>query len=307
MKKILITGGAGFIGSHLADYYVKSGCHVVVLDKLLRGNKLEKSIFNEIEFYEGDVKDYNLVEKISKGCELVFHLAAIIGVDIVADYPVDTMDTEVVGTRNVVNAALKNNVKKIIYASTSGVYGNTAIEENVIEEIIIAPHTSYAMAKRYNEIYLKAIYEEKNLESISLRFFNVYGKRQDQRMVIPIFFNQAFNNKPLTVFAPGKQTRDFTHVDDTIKATALLAEESKGAEIYNVANETEITILELAKYIVKITGSKSAIKLIESPKKRYDYEVERRVGNSNKLYELTGFKPNMNIKNRLIDLCNTLK
>jgi len=306
MKKILITGGAGFIGSHLTALLVKQGNEVIVFDNLLRGNKIEKSIFPQITFIEADVRNYGELLKASEGCDMIYHLAAILGVDIVADNPVETMDTEVIGTRNVVQAALKNNVKKIVYASTSGVYGHSAIEKSVDEEIMIDPRTSYAMAKRYNEIYLKAIYEEKGLESVSLRFFNVYGPRQDHRMVIPLFFEQALANEPITVFGTGKQTRDFTYIDETIKATILLAEKSTGAEIFNVANETEMTIHDLAKYIKKITQSNSPIDLIESPKKRYDYEVDRRVGSSDKLFNLTGFKPNVDTKIGLLNFHNSV-
>jgi UDP-glucose 4-epimerase len=308
MKKILITGGAGFIGSHLTAYLAsQKDIEIIVLDNLLRGNKIEKTVFNKIKFIEGDVRDINLVEKLSIGCDQIYHFAAILGVDIVADNPVETMDTEVVGTRNIINAALKNNVKKIIYASTSGVYGHSAIEKSVDENIMIDPRTSYAMAKRYNEIYLKAVHEEKGLESVSLRFFNVYGPRQDQRMVIPRFFEQAINDQTITVFGSGKQTRDFTYINDTIKAAVLLAENSRGAEIFNIANEKEFTILDLAHVIKNITKSNSEIHNIESPQKRYDYEVERRVGSSEKLFNLTGFRPETNIDEGLLEYYNSLK
>lgn len=280
---------------------------MVVLDNLLRGNKIESDIFEQIEFVNGDVRDFDTVLKLSKGCDHIYHLAAVLGVDIVADNPVETMDTEVIGTRNVINAALENNVKKVIYASTSGVYGHSAIEKSVDEEIMIDPRTSYAMAKRYNEIYLKAVHEEKGLESVSLRFFNVYGPRQDQRMVIPRFFEQAVNNDPITVFGNGLQTRDFTLVGETIKATVLLAEKARGSEIFNIANGTELNILELAKHIKMITGSHSEIQLIESPKKRYDYEVERRVGSSDKLYSLTGFKPDTDVREGLETLWKSMQ
>lgn len=294
--KVLITGGAGFIGSHLTAYLANKGAEVVVLDNLLRGNKIETDILEKITLIQGDVRDQDLVIKLAENCDYIYHLAAILGVDIVADNPVETMETEVEGTKNVVYAALKHDVKKVIYASTSGVYGHSAIEKSVDEEIMIDPRTSYAMAKRYNEIYLKAVYEEKGLESISLRFFNVYGPRQDDRMVIPRFFEQALKNEPITVFGSGKQTRDFTSVEETIISLVKLTDVSKGAEIFNIANETEMNILELANHIKEITQSSSEIKLIESPANRYDYEVERRVGSSEKLYLATGFKPNTDIR-----------
>ncbi len=294
--RVLITGGAGFIGSHLTAFLAEQGHEVIVLDNLLRGNKIEDNILSKITFIEGDVRNQDLVMQLSENCDQIYHLAAILGVDIVADNPVETMETEVEGTKNVVYAALKHGVKKVIYASTSGVYGHSAIEKSVDEDIMIDPRTSYAMAKRYNEIYLKAVYEERGLESISLRFFNVYGPRQDDRMVIPRFFEQALKNEPITVFGSGKQTRDFTSVEETIISLVKLSEVSTGAEIYNIANETELNILELAEYIKEITKSDSEIKLIDSPANRYDYEVERRVGSSEKLLKAVGFKPNTDIR-----------
>jgi UDP-glucose 4-epimerase len=299
MKKILVTGGAGFIGSHLVNKLVQEGNHVVVADILLRGNKLDKDILENIEFHKADVRDNKAMLELSKGCTYIYHFAAVLGVDVVADNPVETMDTEVIGMRNICEAALMHGVEKIIYASTSGVYGHSAIEKSVTEDIIVDPRTSYAIAKRYNEIYLKAQYEEKGLNSVSLRFFNVYGSKQDNRMVIPRFIEQALNNKPITVFGTGKQTRDFTYIDDTIYASMQLAQKAGAGEIYNIANENEKTIYELAQTIKDITHSKSEITLIDAPKKRYDYEVERRYGNSDKLFRTIGYKPSTELKTGL--------
>jgi UDP-glucose 4-epimerase len=288
--KVLITGGAGFIGSNLAKRLVNDGHSVVVLDSLLRGNKLDKETYSRVEFIKGDVRDQDIVIRASKDCDLIFHFAAVLGVDIVADNPVETMDVEVIGTRNVVEAAFLNNVKKIMYASTSGIYGHSAIENALTEEVLVDPRTSYAMAKRYNEIYLASHHEEKGLNVISLRFFNVYGKNQDNRMVVPRFFEQALQKEPITVFGTGHQTRDFTYIDDTVEACVRLID-SNGCHIVNIANEEEWCIKDIAEQIKKITSSESEIIYIDAPKKRYDYEVERRVGSSSKLLSLTGFKP----------------
>jgi nucleoside-diphosphate-sugar epimerase len=296
--KILITGGAGFIGSNLAKRLVNDGHKVVVLDSLLRGNKLDKDTYGSIDFVKGDVRDLATVVTASKGCDVVFHFAAVLGVDIVADNPVETMDVEVIGTRNVVEAATINNVKKIMYASTSGIYGHTAMESALTEEVLVDPRTSYAMAKRYNEIYLASHHEEKGLNAISLRFFNVYGENQDNRMVVPRFFEQAIENQDITVFGTGQQTRDFTYIDDTVEACIRLMELT-GYHIVNIANEEEWCIDELAKKIKSITGSKSQITYLEAPKKRYDYEVERRVGSSDKLLRLTNYKPNTSLEEGL--------
>lgn len=296
--KILITGGAGFIGSNLAKRLVLDGHEVVVLDSLLRGNKLDKDTFGKITFIKGDVRDQDTVTKASAGCDLIFHFAAVLGVDIVADNPVETMDVEVIGTRNVVNAAEVNNIKKIMYASTSGIYGHSAIENALTEEVLVDPRTSYAMAKRYNEIYLASHYEEKGLDVISLRFFNVYGWNQDNRMVIPRFFEQALANDDITVFGTGKQTRDFTFIDDTVEACVRLMDKN-GCHIVNIANEAEWCIEDVAVQIKEITNSDSKIIYLDAPKKRYDYEVERRVGSSEKLYNLTAYKPDTTLNEGL--------
>lgn len=288
--KILITGGAGFIGSNLTKRLVNEGHEVVVLDSLLRGNKIDKDTFSKIKFIKADVRDFEVVLEASKNCDLIFHFAAVLGVDIVADNPVETMDVEVIGTRNVVLSAEINNVKKIMYASTSGIYGHSAIENALTEEVLVDPRTSYAMAKRYNEIYLASHHQEKGIDVVSLRFFNVYGSNQDNRMVVPLFFEQAVSNEPITVFGSGKQTRDFTYIDDTVEACVRLIP-IKGCHIVNIANEAEWCIDDLAVHIKGITNSQSVITFLEAPKKRYDYEVERRVGSSEKLFGLTNYKP----------------
>ena len=302
MANILVTGGAGFIGSHLVSRLVKDGHEVTVMDTLLRGNKLDKDTFRNIQFLEDDVRNQDAVFSAAKNCDAIFHLAAVLGVDIVADNPVETMEVETIGTRNIAKAALRHDIPKILYASTSGIYGHSAMEQAVVEEVMVDPRTSYAMAKRYNEIYLAALNEEKGINTISLRFFNVYGPKQDNRMVIPRFIEQAKEGRPITVFGDGKQTRDFTFIDDTIESVIRLYDKVEGAEIFNIANENEGGIDELAKTIKELSGSSSEIKYIEAPKKRYDFEVGRRVGSSKKLEAAVGYKP----KTRLIDGLKTI-
>lgn len=299
---VLVTGGAGFIGSHLVERLVQDKHRVTVLDNLLRGNKIPKRVIEQITFIEGDVRDTKLVYESMKDMDVVYHFAAVLGVDVVADFPVETMDVEIIGTRNVIEAMHAHGVKQLFYASTSGIYSHSAIVKTALsEEVLVDPRTSYAMAKRYNEIYLASHFEEKGVNTIALRFFNVYGERQDNRMVIPRFLEQAEANLPLTVFGNGKQTRDFTYIDDVIESCIRL-QETKGFHIVNIANEQEWTIRELAETIIENTGSSSEITYVDAPKKRYDYEVERRIGSSDKLFNLIGFKP----KTSLTEGINTI-
>jgi nucleoside-diphosphate-sugar epimerase len=294
-KKVIVTGGAGFIGSYLVESLVRRGDEVIVIDTLLRGNKIPHEILENVEFLKVDVRDKDQLLKLGKGVDVVYHLAAILGVDIVAENPVETMDTEVQGMYAVAQMAEKYGIPKIVYASTSGVYGHNALERSVTEDLMIDPKTSYAMAKRFNEIYLGALHEEKGINTIALRFFNVYGHRQDKRMVIPRFFDQAKNNEPISVFGDGNQTRDFTWIDDTIKSSIMLGDNVNGFEIFNIANEKEVRIGELAEKIIHLTGSESKIELVHASDKRYDYEVGRRFGSSKKLFDHIGYKPETSI------------
>lgn len=306
-KKVLVTGGAGFIGSHLVEQLVANSCEVIVVDTLLRGNKIPPKTFKQIEFHQFDVANVDRLSPLCVGVDCIFHFAAILGVDIVADSPVETMETEVNGMQSVAHAAIRNNVPKIVYASTSGVYGHHALEKSVTEDIMIDPRTSYAMAKRFNEIYLAALHEEKGISAVAIRFFNVYGQRQDNRMVVPRFFEQAMANQPITVFGSGEQTRDFTWVKDAVKGTLLLAEKAIGFEIFNVSNEKEVDIATLASKIKIVASSNSEVSFINAPSKRYDYEVGRRFGSSDKLYKHTGYKPATALDDGLRSIYEQLK
>lgn len=294
--KLLVTGGAGFIGSHLVSRLLADGHQVVVLDKLLRGNKLSRESLRQVELIVGDVRDETTVMRAAEDCDQIYHFAAVLGVDIVADQPVETMETEVLGLRNVARAALLHGNREIIYASTSGVYGKAAIEQAVREDFSVSPQSSYAIAKRFNEIYLASLFAERGLRSLALRFFNVYGVGQDTRMVIPRFFQQALANEPITIFGSGEQTRDFTYIDDVIEATVRLASSVQGSEIVNISNETEYRIQDVAKLILQTTGSRSELQFLNPPHNRYDFEVERRYGSSQKLAELTGYKPSTSLE-----------
>ena len=293
MKKILVTGGAGFIGSHLVEYLSKKN-RVFVIDNLSQGNKLE-NINKNIKLIKGDVRDYDLIKYYSKNCFSIFHLAAILGVDVVSKKNVATMDCEYEGLKNVCSAAKKNKVKKIIYTSSSGVYGKLSYKGNVKEDAIIQPSSAYSMAKRSCEMYLKYFNKETKISSIAVRLFNVYGPRQDERMVIPRFINQAKKNKIIAVYGNGKQTRDFTYIDDCIKVFDLIHKKVIGFHILNSSRGKDFDIYSLAKVIKKKLKSKSKIRKVTVPEKIREFQVMKRSGDSSKLFKLINFKPSTNL------------
>jgi UDP-glucose 4-epimerase len=163
------------------------------------------------------------------------------------------------------------------------------------------------MAKRFNEMYLAAQHRQNGLESVSLRYFNVYGPGQDRRMVTPRFFAQAMDGRPLTVYGTGRQTRDFTYIDDVVRATLLAAEKVPGCRVLNVSNSREYSIRELAERIVALTGSASPVTAVDVPPERYDFEVERRFGCSDKLRESVGFAPDTPLEDGLARVYEHLK
>ena len=292
MNRILITGGAGFIGSHLTEFLSKK-YFVTVIDNLSHGNKI-KSENKRIKIIKGDVRDQELISYYSKNCKTIYHLAAVLGVDIVSNKNVETMNCEFEGIKNVCNAAKKNKIRKIIYSSSSGVYGKLNYSKNVKENATIAPVSAYSISKRACEFYLKSFYKENKITSIAGRLFNVYGPRQDERMVVSRFISQAKNNKPITIYGSGKQTRDFTYIDDCVKVFDLIDRKVNGFQIVNSSKGKDLNILNLAKKIKNDLKSKSKIVHIVTPNKLEEFQVPKRCGNSSKLFKLINYKPNTN-------------
>ena len=296
--KILITGGAGFIGSYLVDTLLHTGWEVTVLDNLTMGNKICPQALPNVQFINGDVRDLNVVLKAAQGADAIIHFAAIVGVDEVINRRSATIEIESIGTYNIVHVAKKMGTQKIIYASSSAVYGKGKADINR-ENNELHLENAYALAKRLNELYLDALTKEEGISTNSLRFFNVYGQRQDNRMVVPRFFEQAMTNQPIEVFGDGTQTRDFTHVDDVIKVVMSLLENHSVNGIFNVSRGIETQIHELARMIKKVTRSNSEIRLLDFPKKRNAYKVNKRVGCAEKLYQHLDFKPSILLEDGL--------
>ena len=255
---------------------------------------------NNIKLVKGDIKNYKLVKKYSKNCTCIFHLAALLGVDIVAQDHLETMETEFVGISNVCKAAYENKVKKIIYASSSGVYGKQQFKVSPRETENVTPVSSYAMSKRNGELYLKYFNRKHKIDCIALRLFNVYGPRQDSRMIIPRIYQWVKNNNDIILYNKGQQTRDFTYINDCIKSFILIYKKLKGFHILNIAKGQDIKVVDLAKLIKKITKSKSKITFKKIPKNLLEFEVQKRRGNSYSLLKKVRYKPSTSLQKGLI-------
>ena len=309
--KILITGGAGFIGSHLAEELLYQGEEVYVIDNLSTG-RLEniKHLAANPHFHITieTILEEKTVEELIKKCELIFHLAAAVGVRLIIEKPVDTIETNILGTEIVLKSANKFK-RKVILASTSEVYGkNSKVPFREEDDSVYGPTTksrwSYACSKAIDEFLALAYFHEKKLPIVIARLFNTIGPRQTGRygMVVPSFIQQALLSHPVTVYGDGKQSRSFTHVTDVVSALIGLSEHPKAVgEVFNVGNGREITIERLALLIKKMTNSKSKIVYIPYDKafeKGFE-DMIRRVPDITKINHLIGYKPEVNLEESL--------
>ncbi len=261
MQKVLVTGGAGFIGSHLAEELVRRGYQTIILDDLSTGkmeNIQELLKAEKAEFVGGSVTDLKLVTRLLRNARYVFHLAAIPSVPRSIESPQASHEVNVGGTLNVLLAAKENSVSKVIYASSSSVYGDTPTLPKR-EDMVPHPLSPYAATKLSAEYYCQVFSEVYKLPTVCLRYFNVYGPRQDPNSqyaaVIPRFIQQALAGNPLTIFGDGEQTRDFTFVRDAVSAN-MLAAESEACGIFNIGSGTGTSINHLAELIAGLAGSK---------------------------------------------------
>ena len=263
MEKYLITGGAGFIGSHIAEHLSMEGHSVTVLDSLRTGNP--KNIEGlKVNFVQGDIRDKELVLDLISGCDTVFHLAALVSVPESLLKLTECIDINTIGTINVLNAAQKNGNCKVVLSSTAANYGDNPILPKT-ESLLAEPKTPYAITKLDGEYFLNMFNEQYNVPTVSLRYFNVFGPRQNPRSAyaaaVPIFIEKALKNEPLTIYGDGLQTRDFIYVKDVVNANVLAS--TRGQGTYNVALGQSTTILELAERIIEITNSSSKIEFFE--------------------------------------------
>jgi UDP-glucose 4-epimerase len=305
--KVLITGGAGFIGSHLVEAYLKKGVEVYVIDNLSTGRLSNVEHLKEnknFHFIIDTVLNYASMSKLVADCNLIIHLAAAVGVSYIIENPLGSMETNIRGTEIALSLASKFN-KKIIIASSSEVYGkhtHSPLRED--DNIVYGPPTiwrwSYASSKLMDEYMSLAYYRTKKLPVVIVRLFNTIGPRQvgHYGMVVPRFIKQALMDESITVYSDGKQTRTFTYVGDVVEAIIKLAQ-SKMAEgqIVNIGGNKEIAIKDLAQDIIKKVGSKSKIEYIPYSKVYpKDFEdMKRRVPSLEKLKRLIGYIPATNL------------
>ncbi len=305
--KFLITGGAGFIGSHLAEELLNEGNEVYVIDNLSTGsihNIIHLKDNRNFKYYIDTIMNTYLMAELVDLCDIIFHLAAAVGVNLIVESPVYTIETNIKGTERVLDLANKKK-KKVIIASTSEVYGKGVkipFAEN--DDLLLGPTNkgrwSYACSKAIDEFLALAYWKEKKLPTIVARLFNTVGPRQSSQygMVLPRFIKQALKDEPITVYGDGKQTRCFTWVGDVVGALIKLSRTDKAiGEIFNIGSDEEITILELAQLVKNLLNSNSPIKFL-SYDEAYEEGFEdmmRRVPDITKIKNIIGFKPTKSI------------
>ena len=310
--KYLITGGSGFIGSHLAERLLDQGHSVTIIDNLSTGNDDNLlRVKKNIEFHHGNILDKPLMEELIAEIDYVVHLAAALGVLNIVNKPLESLKTNIQGTEVVLEASEKFS-KPVLIASTSEIYGkNDKVPLNEEDDRIIGhplkSRWSYSEAKAVDESLAYFYYLEKKLPVRIVRFFNTVGPRQvgHYGMVLPRFVSAALKNEPLSVYGSGDQIRCFCHVDDAVRALLLVMDSEKAVgEVFNVGNNQQITIMELAKRVIELTGSYSTIEKI-SYEKAYPEgfeDMQRRVPDIAKIKQVLGWIPEINLDQIIKDI-----
>ncbi|MEK9153780.1 MAG: SDR family NAD(P)-dependent oxidoreductase, partial [Patescibacteria group bacterium] len=300
-KTILVTGGAGFVGSHLCERLVKDGHKVICFDNLSTGQLANiKDVQDQLAFVQGDVNNSADLEKVFQEYkpEAVFHYAAVVGVRRTAENPVEVLD-DIKGIRNVFELALKYGKPKIIFASSSEVYGEP-VEIPEKEEGPINPKIPYAAVKFYGEKMIECFWQKYQLPGCALRFFNVYGPRQessDYGFVMGIFIKRALAGQAPIIFGDGSQTRDFVFVDDNIEASILAWQsEAANGQIINIGTGKPTTILDLAEKVIEAIGKTSQIAIEFQPARD---DIKHRFPDVVKLQKLLNFQPKVSLKEGL--------
>ena len=259
--KVIITGGAGFIGSHIAEYWCAKNAEVIVIDNLRSGFEENLSKLN-VNFINHSITNLEKIENIFLGADYIFNLAALVSVPESIEKPFECIDINVHGLLNLLELAKKYKIKKLVHSSSAAVYGDEPEQPKRIS-LKPMPKTPYGITKLDGEYYCQMYSEQFGVPAVSLRYFNVFGPRQNPKSqyaaAIPIFVNLALQNKDLTIYGDGNQTRDFIYVKDVVRANVLAAESKITKGVFNVATENTITIKQTAEKIIELTNSKSKI------------------------------------------------
>ncbi len=309
--RALVTGGAGFIGSHLADRLLKDGHEVRVVDNLSTGTMKNLEGFKNhpgFTFIEGDICNAELMSKATEPSDVVYHLAAAVGVKLIADTPVRTIETNITGTTAVLESANKLG-KKVFIASSSEVYGkNESVPFSEEDDIVLGSTTvsrwSYACSKAIDEFLGLAFHQQYNLEVVIGRFFNTIGPRQTGRygMVVPRFVQSALKNEPICIYGTGRQKRCFCYVADVVEAIISLVNCKQAVgKVHNIGSTEEISIEGLADKIIEMTGSKSKKQYVtyEAAYGRAIEDMMRRIPNIERIQKTVGWQPRTSLAEML--------
>jgi UDP-N-acetylglucosamine 4-epimerase len=305
-SRVLVSGGAGFIGSHLVDRLLAEGFEVLVLDDFSSGRMENVSCHRDVKEFclvRGDVRDAGLVRRVVEGVDGVFHLAALVDVELSVENPVLFNEVNVVGTLNLLRACVDCGVKRFVLASSAAVYGDSgdAIKR---EDMLPKPISPYGVSKLAAENYVRVFNEFYGLETVVLRFFNVYGPRQGSTSsysgVITAFMSRLLHGQAPIIYGDGKQSRDFVHVDDVVSANLLALQSKKGVgHVFNVGSGTATTVVELAEIMQQITDTKG-LKPIYAESRAGD--IKHCSGNIRKAEEVLGFHPQIQLTHGLSKL-----
>ena len=304
--KYLITGGAGFIGSHIANTLLKNGKDVRILDNFSSGKK-ENVQGLDVEIIEGDLRNNNDVEKAVKGIDIIFHEAAFVSVPESMEKPQECFDVNVTGTSKLFEAARRSGVKRVVVASSAAVYGDSEAYP-LSEETPLRQLSPYAVSKRVDEMYAELFTNQFDLEVVALRYFNVYGPRQRPDSMyaaaVPIFIRRILDNKPITVYGDGGQTRDLVNVKDVVQANLLASEHPVApGKIFNVCTGVETKLLDLLDILYKIFPN--APKHIHAEPRAGD--IYRSIGTPKKIMDTLGFKPQVSLADGLAEAVEVMR
>lgn len=317
-KKVLVTGGAGFIGSQIVERLLKEGASVRVLDNFRTGlhENLSK-VINDIELINGSILDHDDLAKACKGIDLISHQAAQLEITRAIDDPVEDLVTNTVGTLNVFKAAVDAGVERVVFASSAGVYGQAVSTPQNEDTHPTEPNWAYGVSKLATEKYATIFQNTHGLKTVALRYGIVYGPREWYGRVLTIFLKRALENQPLIVFGEGEQIRDFVNVKDVVDMNILCLEDNNSTnQIFNVATAQGTTISELAELVRKVTGKKievihEEVKEGESSKYydriRLPQELKELVQSYEKASKLVGWKPTVNLEDGIREEFEWLK